>query len=216
MRYKDEVTKQEEYLNNNSSEEQRIFLDIVADFDHDTELLPDLIIEQELFYQSYSSEIEFSVFQDRINTLMLYYNKNKNFIDDYVNSSQEKLKESHLKNISGEASLYQTEAFYSIENYFSEYLYISIISLLHSILETTLKNIVLLLGEKENREFKGSYEKKSTIEKYLKFIKDDCKLDFILPNDFWKELNTMRKVRNNFTHSIDDDIINQIRGYKSN
>lgn len=215
MRFKDEAIKQEEYFKSMSKGEKKIWLDFASGFRDDTEVLKGLEIEQELFFQSYSSEIEFSVFQDRVNTLLLYLKKNKSFIDDYVSISQEKLKESHSKNISGESSLVQTEAFYNIDNYFSEYLYVSIISILYSILETTLKNIVLLLGEKENNEFLGSREKKSTIEKYLKFINVDCNLDFNLPNDFWFELTTMRKVRNNFTHSMDDDIINQIRGYKN-
>lgn len=215
MRFKDEATKQEEYFKSLGKEEKEIWLDIFSGFKDDRELLNGLEIEQEFFYQTYSSEIEFSVFQDRVNTLMLYFNKNKSFIDDYVSISQEKLNESHSKNISGESSLVQTEAYYNIENYFSEYLYVSIISILYSILETTLKNIALLLGEKENKEFLGSREKNSTIKKYLEFINVDCNLVFNLPNDFWVELNTMRKVRNNFTHSMNDDIINQIRGYKN-
>ncbi|MBL3645622.1 hypothetical protein JMN23_25110 [Bacillus sp. RHFB] len=214
IRYKDEVTKQEEYFKNMSEKEKKFWLDFSSEFEKDNEILKDLVIEQELFFQSYSSEIEFSIFQSRINTLLLYVNQNKDFIDNFVKIRKDNLEKSLLMKISAESAHSQEEAFYDIEEYFNEYLYVSINGILYSLLETTLKNIARLVGEKEEKKIKLSREKKSTIRKYIEFIQEECNLDINLPNEFWVDIELLRKVRNNFTHSLnDDEILNQLKGY---
>nr|WP_259547287.1 hypothetical protein [Heyndrickxia oleronia] len=125
MRYKDEITRQKEYFSSLSEDEKKLWLSFASEFERDIEVLSEILIEQELFYMSYSSEVEFFVFQSRINTLLLYLKKNKVFIDEFVQNRRKWLLESLPKNISGEYSLVQSEAFYAIEDYFPEYLYIS-------------------------------------------------------------------------------------------
>lgn len=82
MRYVDEVSKQALDFENMSEQDQLDFLDSICENDY--KLVDGMVIEQELFYQTYSSEIEFSVFQDRINSLLLYLNINKDFIEEFI------------------------------------------------------------------------------------------------------------------------------------
>lgn len=213
MRYKDEITKQKEYFSSLSEEDKKFWIDLASEFQSDGEILSEIIIEEELLYMTYSSEVEFYIFQSRINTLMLYLKQNKVFIDEFIYRRRKWLSESMLKDVSGEYIDMQSQAFYQIEDYFPEYLYISINGILYSILETTLKNIALLIGEKENKKFELSRERKPTINKYIDFIKKTGGIIIELPNDFWADIELIRKTRNKFTHSLSDDMLIQIKGY---
>ncbi len=215
MRYKDEITKQKEYFSSLNDKEKKFWLGFASEFKKDNEILSEILIEQELFYMTHSSEVEFIVFQSRINTLMLYLKKSKEFVDEFIKHRRKWLSESLAKNISGEYIHLQSEAFYEIENYFPEYLFISINGILYSILETTLKNIALLIGEKENKKLVLSRDRKPTLHKYIDFITKIGNFEIELPNDFWKDIELIRKIRNQFTHYLNDEMLNQLKGYDS-
>lgn len=210
MRYVDEVSKQMLGFENVSEKDQLELFDSI--YKNDYKLVEGLVIEEELFYQTYSSEVEFSIFQDRINSLLLYLNQNKKFIEEFIETRKKYLERSLSKPISAEMCHTQEEAYYNIENYFNEYLYVSINSLLYTILETTLKNIVDLLADKLGKEFIVSSKNKPIINKYIDFMRIDCNMNINLPNDFWKEIQQLRKIRNQFTHSLNDDLLLQLRG----
>ncbi len=80
-------------------------------------------------------------------------------------------------------------------------------------METTLKNIAILIGEKENIKFVLSRERKPTLHKYIDFITKTGGFDIELSNDFWKDIELIRKIRNKFTHSLNDEMLNQLKGY---
>ncbi|MGG4214003.1 hypothetical protein [Paenibacillus polymyxa] len=210
MRYVDEVSKQTLDFENMSEQDQLDFLDSICENDY--KLVDGMVIEQELFYQTYSSEIELSVFQDRINSLLFYLNINKDFIEGFIETRKKYLERSLSKPISAEMGHAQEESYYNIENYFTEYLYISIISLLYIILESTLKNIVDLLAHKIGGEFVMSSQNKPVINKYIDFIRRECNMNVNLPKDFWKEIKQLRQIRNQFTHSLKDDLAVHNRG----
>lgn len=211
MRYKDEVTKQIEYSKKHEGTNELLY-ELFSPFEDEMKLINGIEIEEELFYQTYSSEIEFEVFQNRINTLKLYLDQNKNFIDKFVQSRKGNLEKIIEKTNYAEISTFQGEAYYNIEKYFNEYLYVSIIKLLYSILETTLQNIKLLIEEKEGKRFKLSKERKSEVQKYIEIMEKDCNLNLELSDDFWVEFETFKKIRNKVTHFMFDEMLYEIKG----
>ncbi|PEW76319.1 hypothetical protein CN424_19415 [Bacillus cereus] len=113
MRYKSAMERYDEEWDEMSVEEKEAFIDIAKG-----DLTSNLIIEEELYYQSLSSEFEFEVFESRINSLMLYWKKNKEFIDNYIKVNEEKLITSRLKSKSAEMDHSQEEAYYNIKENF--------------------------------------------------------------------------------------------------
>ncbi|PFB62847.1 hypothetical protein [Bacillus cereus] len=206
MRYKSAMERYAEEWDEMSVEEREVFIDIAKG-----DLTSNLIIEEELYYQSLSSEFEFAVFESRINSLMLYWKKNKEFIDNYIKVNEEKLITSRLKSRSAEMNHSQEEAYYNIKENFKEYLYISINGILYTLLETTLKNIVNLIAQKEEKKVKLCSNNKSYVDKYIEFLQEECSLGIYLNRQFYKELTLMRKVRNKFTHSLEDEMLQHTR-----
>lgn len=206
MRYKSAMERYAEEWGKMSPEEKETFINVEKEV-----LSSHLIIEEEFYYQSFSSESEFQVFESKINALMLYWKKNKEFIDDYIKVNEEKLKISLLKSISAEMEHSQEESFYSIKENFKEYLYISVNGILYTLLETTLKRLVKLVARMEEKKVKLCSNNQSYINKYITFLREDCDLDICLPRSFWKEIDIMRRVRNKFTHSLEEDMLQYVR-----
>ncbi|MCU5395970.1 hypothetical protein CN639_24000 [Bacillus toyonensis] len=206
MRYKSAIDRHAEEWEKMSVKEKEMFMDIAKG-----DLSSNLIIEEELYYQSLSTEFEFEVFESRINSLMLYWKKNKEFIDNYIKENEEKLITGRLKSKSAEMDDSQEGAYYSIKENFKEYLYISVNSILYTLLETTLKNIVNLVAQKEEKKVKLCSNNKSYVDKYIAFLQEEYSLGICLNRQFYKELTLMRKVRNKFTHSLEDEMLQHMR-----
>ena len=49
------------------------------------------------------------------------------------------------------------------------------------------------------------------INKYLLFLKNQCKFDIKLSQKEWHSINTIRKVRNNYLHNLDTDISDDLQ-----
>ncbi len=185
-------------------------------------------------YESVSGIALFIEFEYRINSLKRYLDladqavqesirkKQKDLVDFTASIKQMRSKsakdrtdeEQVFLDFEFEAIMWQEEQFLSDKEYFSEYVYMSIIAVLFSLVESVLDAAAEVAAEKPGIKTKVveiKVAKMPYITKYLYYLNSFCGLDVKVDESVEKSLHTLRKIRNRFLHSLGKDLPEEVK-----
>lgn len=150
----------------------------------------------------------FSEFETRIGSLQRYFEMNSLNIKYYLESSKKLLKENKKEGDSSEKEIQQYgKCHFADVDYFYEMHYLSILLIIFTMFENLLSNLVKDISYISKVSLNTNTQKELPyINKYILFLKNQCKLDINITQKQWHSINTVRKVRNNYLHNLDTDI----------
>ena len=154
----------------------------------------------------------FSDFENRISSLQRYFETNQIHIENYLKYSKEELnlKKKEIKN-QKELAAYG-RCYFSDEEYFYEMHYLSVILMLFSLFETLLSDVSVDIAKSENKWVEDHMDKAMPyVRRYLGFLERECKVKVSISEDENKKLDIIRKIRNNYLHSLEKDIPENIQ-----
>lgn len=154
----------------------------------------------------------FSDFENRISSLQRYFETNQLHIEKYLKYSKESLnkKKEEIKN-QKELSAYG-RCHFSDEEYFYEMHYLSVILMLFSFFENLLSDLSIDVAKSEDKWVENYMDKSLPyIKRYMYFLKEICNLDIEITEEQQKKLDIIRKIRNNYLHSLEKDIPDDIQ-----
>ena len=150
----------------------------------------------------------FSEFETRMGSLQRYFEMNNINIKYYLETSKHLLKETNKTSKETEINMSQyNKCHFADVDYFYEMHYLSILLIIFTMFENLLSNLVKDISYISHAYFNSNSQKELPyINKYILFLKNQCKLDIKLSQKEWHSINTIRKVRNNYLHNLDTDI----------
>lgn len=112
-----------------------------------------------------------------------------------------------------EMTLIPEEELLSDQKHFNEHLYTSLFTLIYSVFEDFLNQLTSYAAELNGIAVNISpYPgRMPEIQKRLEFLKYSCGLDTNLDKEFRDELHLHRKIRNEFIHSLEEDLPKKVR-----
>lgn len=191
------IEQSEEY----SEEDLRWMRDAVEDDYYDMQKYE---IEMEDYYYTYAQSEAFLEFQERINSLKTYLEMTNRYVEQYISWQKKKLDATEQNDATAEFLDVQTDAFLNVKDYFTQFTFMSINSILFSVFETTLNKIAEAVSREEGMPLKFEGKNIPYINRYLMFIQDPLELE--LEREIWDKLNFIRKIRNKMIHSLSKDI----------
>lgn len=154
----------------------------------------------------------FSDFENRISSLQRYFEMNRNNIEKYLKFSKTELADKKQQNITEKDLRAFSRCYFSDEEYFYEMHYLSILLMLFSLFETLLSEVSNDLSKTQNKKIDNfSDSSLPYVKKYLYFLDKVCKLNLNLDDETLKKLDIIRKLRNNYLHSLEKDIPENIQ-----
>lgn len=154
----------------------------------------------------------FSEFENRISSLQRYFETNQLHIKNYLEYSKETLnqKKKEIKN-QKELAAYG-RCHFSDEEYFYEMHYLSVVLMLFSFFENLLSDLSLDISKSEDKWIENYMDKSLPyIKRYLSFLINECHLDVNITEEQQNKLDIIRKIRNNYLHSLEKDIPDEIQ-----
>ncbi len=154
----------------------------------------------------------FSDFENRISSLQRYFETNQMHIENYLQYSKDTLnkKKKEIKN-QKELAAYG-RCHFSDEEYFYEMHYLSVILMLFSLFETLLSDLSIDIAKSQDKWVEDYMDKSLPyIKRYMYFLTDICKLNIKIDEEQEKKLDIIRKIRNNYLHSLEKDIPEEIQ-----
>ncbi|HRG61047.1 MAG TPA: hypothetical protein PLU59_03775 [Aliarcobacter cryaerophilus] len=154
----------------------------------------------------------FSDFENRISSLQRYFETNQIHIENYLKFSKDELnqKKKEVKN-QKELAAYG-RCYFSDEEYFYEMHYLSVILMIFSLFETLLSDVSVDIAKSENKWVEDHMDKSLPyIKRYINFLEFECKVKLPISDDEQKKLDIIRKIRNNYLHSLEKDIPEEIQ-----
>jgi len=154
----------------------------------------------------------FSDFENRISSLQRYFETNQIHIENYLKYSKDELnlKKKEIKN-QKELAAYG-RCYFSDEEYFYEMHYLSVILMIFSLFETLLSDVAVDIAKSENKWVDEAMDKSLPyIKRYLNFLEYECKVKVSISDDENRKLDIIRKIRNNYLHSLEKDIPEDIQ-----
>ncbi len=154
----------------------------------------------------------FSDFENRISSLQRYFETNQMHIEHYLQYSKDTLKQKkkEIKN-QKELAAYG-RCHFSDEEYFYEMHYLSVILMLFSLFETLLSDLSVDIAKSQDKWVEDYMDKSLPyIKRYMYFLTDICQLDIKIDDEQEKKLDIIRKIRNNYLHSLEKDIPEEIQ-----
>ena len=154
----------------------------------------------------------FSDFENRISSLQRYFETNQMHIEDYLKFSKNELnqKKQSVKNPK-ELAAYG-RCYFSDEEYFYEMHYLSVILMVFSLFETLLNDVSTDIAKSEGKWLEDSTDKSLPyIKRYINFLEITCNLKINISDDENKKLDIVRRIRNNYLHSLEKDIPEEIQ-----
>lgn len=154
----------------------------------------------------------FSDFENRISSLQRYFETNQMHIEHYLKYSKDTLNQKK-KEISDPKELAAYgRCHFSDEEYFYEMHYLSVILMLFSLFENLLSDLSLDIAKSQDKWIEDHMNKSLPyIKRYIYFLKDICKIDISITEEQDKKLDIIRKIRNNYLHSLEKDIPEEIQ-----
>jgi len=155
----------------------------------------------------------FSEFETRMGSLQRYFEMNNLNIRYYLETSKSLLKETKKTSEESEKNLIQYgRCHFADVDYFYEMHYLSILLIVFTMFENLLSNLVKDVSYINKVSINTNSQKELPyINKYLLFLKNQCKFDIKLTQKEWHSINTIRKVRNNYLHNLDTDIPEELQ-----
>ncbi len=148
----------------------------------------------------------FSEFETRIASLQRYFEINNLHIKQYINMSKTELKNRKNSDYDDlDIKAFGVCHFADVE-YFYEMHYLSILLMLFTLFETLLFDMTKDISKDQGKYINFSEKEVPYINKYAMFLKEKCGLNIDINKASWNKLNIIRKVRNNYLHSLDKDI----------
>jgi len=90
--------------------------------------------------------------------------------------------------------------------------YLSVILMLFSLFETLLSDVSVDIAKSENKWVEDHMDKAMPyVRRYLGFLERECKVKVSISEDENKKLDIIRKIRNNYLHSLEKDIPENIQ-----
>ncbi|MFK4345010.1 MULTISPECIES: hypothetical protein [unclassified Paenibacillus] len=164
------------------------------------------------YYQAleYVSE-PFIIFEYRFGSLNRYLEYSKRYCDEYIATTNEYLKKL-LFNRDSSAEEYDIHSEIGLPDteYFSEYNYSSILSMLTTILENFIVQISKEIASEKNVKYAIKNRKDPIINKHLDFLCDSCNLKVDIEPVLLINLDLIRTVRNKYIHNIDGTFTNRV------
>lgn len=154
----------------------------------------------------------FSDFENRISSLQRYFETNQIHIENYLKYSKDELnlKKKEIKN-QKELAAYG-RCYFSDEEYFYEMHYLSVILMIFSLFETLLSDVAVDIAKSENKWVDERMDKSLPyVKRYLNFLEYECKVKVPIGEDENRKLDIIRKIRNNYLHSLEKDIPEDIQ-----
>jgi len=150
----------------------------------------------------------FSEFETRMGSLQRYFEMNNMNIKFYLGKSKDILKKTKRDGDESEEDLSKYgQCHFADVDYFYEMHYLSILLIIFTMFENLLSNLVKDISYISKIHLNSNSQKELPyINKYILFLKNQCKLDIKLTQKEWHSINTIRKVRNNYLHNLDTDI----------
>ena len=170
----------------------------------------------------------FYEFEERFNSLQRYYYFSEAYTKTYLSESLAALEQ--LEDPSSEQSDYlqnqeklHDEVFFDAafsegreleiqddQLLFPQYIRGSVVSHIFSLCETLLADVTTSvaekLGEPINLPERGPY-----LDRYISYLRRDCGLPITITSETWKQINTLREIRNRYIHKIDRELSEQIK-----
>ncbi len=155
----------------------------------------------------------FSEFETRIGSLQRYFEMNSLNIRYYLDASKKILKNTKKGSEDSEEVIQQYgRCHFADVDYFYEMHYLSILLIIFTMFENLLSNLVKDISYISNASLNVNSQKELPyINKYILFLKNQCKLDINISQKQWHTINTIRKVRNNYLHNLDTDISDDLQ-----
>lgn len=154
----------------------------------------------------------FSDFENRISSLQRYFETNQIHIENYLKFSKDELNQ-QKKEVKNQKELAAYgRCYFSDEEYFYEMHYLSVILMIFSLFETLLSDVSVDIAKSENKWVEDNMDKSLPyIKRYLNFLEFECKVKVPINDEEEKKLNIIRKIRNNYLHSLEKDIPEDIQ-----
>ncbi len=148
----------------------------------------------------------FSEFETRIASLQRYFEINNTHIKQYINMSKKELQKRKTKDYDDQDIKAFGVCHFADVEYFYEMHYLSILLMLFTLFETLLYDMTKDISKEQDKYIDTDEKTIPYINKYALFLKNECGLNIDIAKDSWNKLNIIRKIRNNYLHSLDKDI----------
>lgn len=154
----------------------------------------------------------FSDFENRISSLQRYFETNQLHIKNYLKFSKESLNQKKKEIMNKKELAAYGRCHFSDEEYFYEMHYLSVILMMFSLFENLLSDLSIDVAKSENKRIENYMDKSLPyINRYLNFLTNECNLDIFISEDQYSQIDIIRKIRNNYLHSLEKDIPEEIQ-----
>jgi hypothetical protein len=149
---------------------------------------------------------EFYEFAYRINSLQRHWEFSRRFVARYLTGLQASQTDG-----SGEMEFIKDEVNLSDQEYFPEFLRCAVLSQSLALIENLLEDVVHEIATETGVDTKLDERKIPYVNRTILFLTRTCGLEIELGNDFWKNLDAIRALRNRYMHKLDRDLPVQIK-----
>jgi hypothetical protein len=154
----------------------------------------------------------FSEFENRISSLQRYFETNQLHIKNYLEHSKDALNKKKKETINQKELAAYGRCHFSDEEYFYEMHYLSVVLMLFSFFENLLSDLSIDIAKSEDKWIENYMDKSLPyIKRYLNFLIKECQLSINITEEQQNKLDIIRKIRNNYLHSLEKDIPYEIQ-----
>ena len=148
----------------------------------------------------------FYEFASRLNSLQRHWEFSRQFIARYLTDLQVGQTDG-----SGEMNFRKDELVLSDQEYFPDFLRCAVVSQSLALVENLLADVVHEIATKPGADTKLDERKMPYVNRTILFLTRNCGLEIEVGNDFWKNLDAIRELRNRYMHKLDRDLPDQIK-----
>jgi hypothetical protein len=165
------------------------------------------LLEIEPFYETEGIFFQpFWEFMYRYQSLQRHWQLSKGFIQNHISTLQRAKGDG-----SAEFEIAFSETAQIDIEFFPDYLRLSTLSFSLSLVENLLGSLSDEIAQDLGVKVKLVKERLPSITKYILWLTRDCGIDINIDSETWKNMDTIRAIRNTFIHRIDRDIPNEVR-----